>query len=92
MGGQCELAASKLTEEIVVEEVEVKGRLNKAANVYYPVVLVVSLVIRSVDPVKNVESSVHPQKQYVVACQVLDLAIPLKYYELWHDSQGFKID
>lgn len=78
-----------LPEEVIVEEVEVQTSLNKATEVHDPVVYVISLVVRTIHPVHNVQSTVNTKQEDVMSGKVLYFAITLQQDQLRYDGQCF---
>lgn len=89
---QGELPSLVLAEEVVVEEIYIQTGLDEAADVHDPVVLIVRLVVRAVDPVREVQRSVDAEEEDVVAREILDLSIALQKEELRHNGQGLQVD
>jgi len=54
--------------------------------------LVKRLVVRSVNPVQNVQETVGSHEEDVVSSQVLNLAITLEDDQLGQNSNGFQVD
>jgi hypothetical protein len=78
--------------EEIVEEIDVEAGLNEAGDVGDPVVLVVSLRVRSIHPVHNVESTVDTQQEHIMTRQVLDFSVSLQENQLWDDRHCLQID
>ena len=57
-----------------------------------PVVAVVGLEVRPVNPVQNVQRAVGTHKEHVVRGEVLHLAVALEHDDLWHDGNALKED
>ena len=61
----------------IVKEVDVEASLYYSAHIHDKVVLVVGFVVRTVNPIQDVQETISSQEKHVLAGQVLDLAVPL---------------
>mmetsp|Transcript_18755 Transcript_18755/g.52166 ORF Transcript_18755/g.52166 Transcript_18755/m.52166 type:complete len:222 (-) Transcript_18755:294-959(-) len=89
---QLESVAPGLGLDVVVEEVGIQKRLEDAAEVDHPVVLVSLFRVRSVDPIEDVERSVGSHEEDVVSREVLHLLVALQNDELREDGDGLEVD
>jgi hypothetical protein len=59
--------ATILPQEVVIKEIQIQASLYKSTAVCHPVVFVKCFVIRSVDPVDNVQGAIDAQKKHVMS-------------------------
>ncbi len=70
----------------MIEEIQVQASLQEAAGIHNVIVLIVGLVVRSVDPVDNVQGAIDTQEEDIVAGEVLDVSLALEQDQLRNDG------
>ncbi len=75
----------------MIEEVQVQASLQEAAGIDYIVVLIVGLVVRSVNPVDDIQSAIDTEEEYIVAGEIFDVALALQEDQLGDDGEGLQV-
>jgi len=90
LGWQLQFLALQHFGNVKIEEITVQDRLNNSSKDRNEVV--VRFVGVAVDPVKDVECSISPQRKQVMARDCFSFT-GFRYHEqLWKDCKGLKID
>eukprot|EP01026_Neomeris_dumetosa_P030118 TRINITY_DN24175_c0_g2_i2.p1 TRINITY_DN24175_c0_g2~~TRINITY_DN24175_c0_g2_i2.p1 ORF type:complete len:214 (-),score=-0.31 TRINITY_DN24175_c0_g2_i2:76-717(-) len=78
------------TLQIVIEKVAIKSRLQQAAYPHYPLSVILLCVV-SVNPIKNIETTIAPQQKHVIPREIINIARPLQHHKLRKDGNGLQI-
>lgn len=92
LDGKLEFLALKNLGVINVKEVAVENSLNDSGNNGDPIKFIRGLHEVSIDPVRNIQSSVASKSEEVVCGNGFGLASPLKHKKLWQNGYRFKPD
>jgi hypothetical protein len=90
--GQSELSSLGSTLKVIIKEVHVQQSLKHSTKVNDKMMHVILLMVRSVNPVQNVEKTVGTHEEDIVSGQVLNLTIPLQNNQLGQDGDGLEVD
>ncbi len=59
--------------------------MKDTTKINYVMVVIIGFIVRTINPIQNIEGTVGTHEENVVSGKVLNLAIPLQDNELWED-------